>query len=481
MNELSAMGPRRGLEGVGALPMPHLCMGLSRFLGNIGYFTVAVGLFKYLAAHWGYSFEIVGEAWEAGGKGKALVLLPAFAGFLGLAIGQGIGASIKIKSDRVSMKINVLWHLFANGQIGWIALSLTLMSASLRDKSAGIAFMKQQGIQYSLSAVLVAAIGSSLVAFIMWPFVLNPLRQRDERWRVGTMLFSLLVGVSMGIAQASMWGLSIPFGAVFGFLLLLFLIPVSSSMWTKDQAKRRAQVGDSQVGLLGGVRAPSSSPPTSADQGPGTQLDSASPQHRPRTVDAHLASPELYRLDMRGKRVFDSAVALHRPFLRYSIYEDYSQGEVDQLRTAPELRRAERLYKEAIDIAVANAADVRSWEQITYLSNAIRAHLWLALLYRQRFEFEKVAANAQRALALLERLPEDVRSESEKLGLKSDAMFRLVEMDHFLGNGTTEGLLRRYEAVLAIDQATRDGGQAAEVRGRIAELHSSPLQRRHYS
>jgi hypothetical protein len=181
---------------------------------------------------------MVGEAWEAGPKGKALVLLPAFAGLLGLAIGQGIGASIKIKSDRLSMKINVLWHLFANGQIGWIAFSLALMSATLKDKSAGIAFMKQQGIQYSLSAVLVAAVGCSLAAFIMWPFVLNPLRRRDDGWRAWVVLLSLLLGVSMGIVQAIIWRFSIPFGAVFGFLLMLLLMPVSSPMWERDQARR---------------------------------------------------------------------------------------------------------------------------------------------------------------------------------------------------------------------------------------------------
>jgi len=166
--------------------------------------------------------------------------------------------------------------------------------------------------------------------------------------------------------------------------------------------------------------------------------------------------------------------------LRYSIYEDYSQSEVEQLRTAPELCRAEKQYKEAIDIEVANAGEITTWEQITYLSNAIRAQLWLALLYRQRLEFPKVAVHAQQALALIERLPEQVRSDGERLGMRSDAMFRLVEMDHFLGNGTPQELLRRYQDVLDIDHTVKGEEQAAEVRERIAHLQMTPLRKRHY-
>lgn len=449
-------------------PLPHLCMGLCRCFGTIAYFAVAIGLFKYLASRWGYSFELVGQAWEAGAKGKALVFIPSLVGLLALAFGQSIGAAVAVASDRVSMRVNVLWHLFANGQIGWITLSLTVMSLTLRDKSVGIAFMKQHGIQYGLSAASVAAVGCSLIAFIIWPFVLNPLRQRDERWRAGTMVAAILLGISMGIAQSSLWGLSIPIGGAIGFLFAIFLIPASSSMWEKDQSRRFAPIDDRRNSIPAGlaVAAPS---------------NAGSPQGGPPTPAAYLTSSPRYSLDLRGKRAFDSAVALHRPFLRYSIYEDYSPSEVQQLRSAPELCRAEKHYKEAIDIEVANAGEITTWEQITYLSNAIRAELWLALLYRQRLEFPKVALHAQQALTLLERLPEPVRSDSEKLGMRSDAMFRLVEMDHFLGNGTPQELLRRYQDILDIDHTVKGEDQASEVRERIAHLQTTPLRKRHYA
>jgi len=457
------------VAGTYGAPLPHLCMGLSRCFGTIAYFAVAIGLFKYLANRWGYSFELVGQAWEAGAKGKALVFVPGFVGLFGLALGQSIGASVRVTSDRASMRINVLWHLFANGQIGWITLSLTVMSLTLRDKTTGIAFMKQHGIQYGLSAASVAAIGCTLIAFVMWPFVLNPLRQRDERWRVGTMVGALLVGISMGITQSFMWGLSIPIGGAIGFLLAIFLIPASSSMWEKDQSRRFAPIGGRHNSVSAGLG--SAAAPANTDSSQGGPANQA----------AYLTSPLRYSLDLRGKRVFDSAVALHRPFLRYSIYEDYSQSEVEQLRSAPELCGAEKQYKEAIDIEVANAGDITTWEQITYLSNAIRAQLWLALLYRQRLEFPKVAMHAQQALALIERLPEQVRSDGERLGMRSDAMFRLVEMDHFLGNGTPQELLRRYQDVLDIDHTVKGEEQAAEVRERIAHLQMTPLRKRHYA
>jgi len=218
--------------------VPDLCVGLCRFLGTLAGLAASLGLFKVLAGRWGYSFETVGQAWQAGAKGKALLLFSGLAGLLGGLIGQSVGASIRIKNDQVALRINVLWHLIANGQIGWIGSALALLTLTMRDKNATIAFMKLHGLRFGLSAMLISAVGSTFLAPVIWAFLASPRRLRDESWRAGVTVISFSVGISIGLLQSHLWGLSMPRGAILGFLFGLFLIPASSHMWQRDQQMR---------------------------------------------------------------------------------------------------------------------------------------------------------------------------------------------------------------------------------------------------
>ncbi len=222
-----------------AVVKPDLCMGLSRLFGSFGFLFVAGSIAWLLKLHWGYnSIETMGQAWHTGAKGKAIILIPSVAGLLGLAVGQGVGVAVKVKDDGLALRINILWHLIANGLLGWVCCSLTLVALKLRDRNSVTAFMKQEGMRYNFSAILIALVGCSLIAVLMWALVGSLRRTRDERWQVASLLLSEAVGVSMGVIQSHFWSLSVPVGALVGFLFPLFLLPVSNSMWQKDQALR---------------------------------------------------------------------------------------------------------------------------------------------------------------------------------------------------------------------------------------------------
>jgi len=185
----------------------------------------------------------------------------------------------------------------------------------------------------------------------------------------------------------------------------------------------------------------------------------------------YRASPTRYTLDKRGLQVFQSAVyAYNRAMSRLPERNAVDASELAAIINDPDLTEAEQLFQQAITIETTNAGDLLSWEQIAYLSNAVRAHLWLALVYAYRHEAERCAAQAQLAETEYNRLPQEVQQRDEGLGMKADILFRFVEADEMRAVGTTDELIARYEQILQIDKQLGDREQAAEVRGRIEAL-----------
>jgi hypothetical protein len=177
-----------------------------------------------------------------------------------------------------------------------------------------------------------------------------------------------------------------------------------------------------------------------------------------------------------GPGAYSAAVELHDPFQKYSIYYELSPQELAAFRNNRALQTAERLYLVAATVEESKVGFCTTSDQDRHLSNAIQCYLRLSLLYRQRYECETSKAYAQKALDGLQRLPAEARSSPEKVIMKSDALFRLVEADDFTRARPGVELIARYEECLLLDRQTgnQDGMQTtserlAKVRARLEQ------------
>jgi hypothetical protein len=167
--------------------------------------------------------------------------------------------------------------------------------------------------------------------------------------------------------------------------------------------------------------------------------------------------------------LFDRAVALlTQAHSRYPERNDYTESALVVISRDPELREAEDLFRQVISIETSRPVE--------FPGNAINAHLWLALLYRVRFELDKCISVSRTALALLDKVPVRFQFPNAPywgflwLEMKADALFRIVEAED--AGGTTESaeLLQAYKEILDLDRETKNRGQAARVRKRIGAL-----------
>jgi hypothetical protein len=159
------------------------------------------------------------------------------AGLLAGTIGQAIGTTIKIQSDRTALRINIWWHLFTNGQLAWVMATVVMLYVSLGTEGT-TAFVAGLALRDWLWVSLISLVGSTFIGVVMWLLTDDVRRTRDERWTAATFVAYEIVGLAMGMFQAYTWNLSILAGAAVGFVVPLLLVSISSSMWTSDQQMR---------------------------------------------------------------------------------------------------------------------------------------------------------------------------------------------------------------------------------------------------
>ena len=143
-------------------PMPYLCMGLSRFFGTVFFLSVSFAVFSYLNKAWQLGVEVMMNIAKIGPKGYVAIIISVIVGLIGLLIGQGIGAAIKIRSDALSEHLTVGWHYLANTIIIWLFLSGISVSINLGD---GVeSFFYGQGRNFFTTVFIIAAIGGQLIS-----------------------------------------------------------------------------------------------------------------------------------------------------------------------------------------------------------------------------------------------------------------------------------------------------------------------------
>lgn len=174
-----------------------------------------------------------------------------------------------------------------------------------------------------------------------------------------------------------------------------------------------------------------------------------------------------------SQNYFDRARRLDASLSLQPYHEQISQQEIDSRRQNPNFREAEELYKEAALMEESKSGSLKTWPEVSHLSNAINAYLQLSLLHRRLCEFEEAKTYAIKVLDLLRRFSKEIQQHPEKLAMKTEALFRLTEIDHFLKNSTTEELIQRYEEILAIDRLANNADGVTATLAMLDELHQA--------
>ncbi len=216
---------------------PYLCMGISRFLGSVGFLVCSYKIFQILNEKWELGINQLIDVSSAGIKGYGAFALSIIVGLFGLIIGQIIGASIPVKSDKLACNITIAWHYLANTIIVWSLLATTATSIIL-GRDIAKEFFTIAGNTYTIITVIIAAIGSQLIFLSLG---ISGRISLSGNLELGTSLARLLpltIGVGMGILQFWIFGLNVFMGIAIGFFLPFILIPICAKMWQKDMLMR---------------------------------------------------------------------------------------------------------------------------------------------------------------------------------------------------------------------------------------------------
>ncbi len=207
-----------------------------RFWGSIGFLSVALGIFYGVNRGLELGVDPM-DPFEATHRTTAIVLVVAstVAGLIGLVIGQAIGASIPVRSDKIDAAICCVWHFAANGSILWMATTAACLTFSLGQDGAK-ALVQAHG-PYSFAALVFAiglptAVVIGAMHFGLGRFLFR--RALEQTAAILPLLLALLAGGAAGLLQSWILKIGLVPGLLTGVMFALMLVPVSSGMLMSD-------------------------------------------------------------------------------------------------------------------------------------------------------------------------------------------------------------------------------------------------------
>jgi len=106
------------------------------------------------------------DFWQRGGwdgRTLGLFLVAVLVGLLGMVIGWGIAAEIRVAGERADLAISVLWHCLANGSLIWLLLmAMVLQKACGREGCMELMQSVGEG-PFTAGALGISAVGSLLI------------------------------------------------------------------------------------------------------------------------------------------------------------------------------------------------------------------------------------------------------------------------------------------------------------------------------
>ncbi|RLI97874.1 MAG: hypothetical protein DRO99_02180, partial [Candidatus Aenigmatarchaeota archaeon] len=218
----------------------HISFGLMRIFGSIAFISLGLLSF-YKGNEWfgvGIDVDKVMLA-EFGWKVTVLLLVSIIIGLVGLLLGQGIGASIPVRNDRVCWWIDTLWHFVANTSIIWFFATMVVMGISLGNDGSKKVVTSAGSWQFAILIAAIAALTALGMVFQLY-VVVELFARHGMRDFASTLskLFPPATCITVAVLQSLMLGVHVAWGVLMGFLVPFIIVPMSMSMRDRDQMRR---------------------------------------------------------------------------------------------------------------------------------------------------------------------------------------------------------------------------------------------------
>jgi len=215
---------------------PYMCAGITRIMGGIFFAGTALIIFNWLNRVWNLGIHQMIDIQTVGGKAYLTIAIALLVGFIVGIIGQAIGMSIKITSDKTASIITMYWHYIANHIIAWFLIIPVGFSLLLGPETTSI-FFKGLGNEFLYAFVLLSTINGFLVCLIMIVSG-NMLRRQNPLGMLLNRLGPIVVSIFCCTQIYAIYDVSVVFGIAIGLILPFILIPICSRMWRKDMLQR---------------------------------------------------------------------------------------------------------------------------------------------------------------------------------------------------------------------------------------------------
>ncbi|MCX6823547.1 MAG: hypothetical protein NT085_00260 [candidate division SR1 bacterium] len=215
---------------------PYLCMGLSRMFGGaLGVFAL-IFVFDWLNTSWNLGVHQIIDIQTVGGKAYGALAIAGVAGFIAAIIGQGIGASIKVRNDNLAAAITAYWHYTANHVIAWF-LTIPVGFTLLLGKENVKVFFTATADTFMYLFFALAMINGVLVCLII-TISGNMMSKNNPFGLLLARLGPIIVSAGCCSLIFLLYELPPYPGIVIGIVLPFILIPICANMWRKDMTRR---------------------------------------------------------------------------------------------------------------------------------------------------------------------------------------------------------------------------------------------------
>lgn len=214
-----------------------MSIALVRFCSTVAFCATSIPLFDAGLRRLGINYQnLLAGSENRDWRLVALFIGALVVGLIGGLLGLGIGASFKIRSDRVNFFLTVLWHYLANGTAGWIALTgFCLMQ--VYGKNAEAFWANTNGSTFMVVTLSIASLGSLVIGMTL--LSAGQIKVDTRMYFLPSLILAAPLGVIMGYLQCIPLHVGPGYWWTMGILFPSLLMSACGSMIQKDLEERR--------------------------------------------------------------------------------------------------------------------------------------------------------------------------------------------------------------------------------------------------
>ncbi len=185
--------------------MQNVSISLARLLGGIGFLGAGLGALCGGNSIFRLNIDFAGGFGNFGAKGWALSVGSVIVELIGMSIGLGITAQVKVEREETDFVIANIWHYSACGFLSWSFLMLMALNV-IFGKDEAKEFLNQYGMmQTCWELAIIGIVGSVLMA--IWLMVTGVLRFNRSK-SLGAITLAIPIGLGRGYYHYYLLGLN---------------------------------------------------------------------------------------------------------------------------------------------------------------------------------------------------------------------------------------------------------------------------------